>query len=301
MVDQPYIYHFPDGNASIARLLVRRLVPGSIPGTTMEDVVTARARYRLLDRAGNQVRIRLSSTVIRVKEEPGGVTVSYVRGGRAVRVRGRHCVLACWHGVIPLLCPELPAAQQEALRYGVKVPLLYTNVAVRNWRPFAAAKVGEIRAPASYWLTARLDFPVSLGRYQFTKGPDQPAVIFMERTPCQPGLPAREQHRRGRLELLATPFSTLERQVRSQLGRMLGGHGFDPARDVAGITVNRWSHGYSYEYNALWDPIWEPGKAPNEIARRPFGRITIANADAAAYAYTNASIDEAERAVRELR
>ncbi|MBL8988230.1 MAG: NAD(P)-binding protein [Gemmatimonadetes bacterium] len=299
-VDEPYIYHFPDGNASIARLLVRRLVPGSIPGSTMEDVVTARARYGRLDRPDNACRIRLGATVVRVTETGGDVRLTYVRNRKAERVRARRCVLACWHGVIPHLCPELPAEQKAALKYGVKVPLLYTNVAVRNWKAFAAAKVAEIRSPSAYWLTAGLDFPVSLGSYRFTAGPDQPAVLFLERTPCKPGLPERDQHRAGRLELLATPFATYEREVRGQLARMLGGFGFDPARDIAGITVNRWSHGYTYEYNALWDPVWEPGKAPHEIARRPFGRITFANADAAAFAYTNASIDEAHRAVGEL-
>ena len=32
-------FHFPDGNASIARLLVRRLVPAAIRGRSAEDVV----------------------------------------------------------------------------------------------------------------------------------------------------------------------------------------------------------------------------------------------------------------------
>jgi spermidine dehydrogenase len=35
-------------------------------------------------------------------------------------------------------------------------------------------------------------------------------------------------------------------------------------------------------------------------ARKPFGRIAIANSDAAAYAYTDAAIDQAHRAVREV-
>lgn len=300
-VDEPYIHHFPDGNASIARLLVRRLIPGSVPGSTMDDVVTARANYGALDRSGGRVRLRLSSTVVHVAEGSGEVTVSYVRGSEAESVTAGHCVLACWHGVIPHLCPSLPAPQREAMRYGAKVPLLYTNVALHNWRAFAAAKVSEIKAPGNaYWLNASLDYPVSMGRYRFAASPDDPILVFMERTPCKPGLPERDQHRAGRYELLATPFATFEREVRSQLGRMLGAHGLDPARDIAAITVNRWSHGFTYEYNALFDPAWAPGQAPNEIARRPFGRITIANADAGSFAYTNGAIDEADRAVREL-
>ena len=299
-LEEPYIFHFPDGNASVARLLVRRLVPGSIPGSSMEDVVTASCRYGALDRPANRTRIRLSSTVIRVREARGGVGVTYVRDGKAQSVRAGRVVLACWHGVIPHLCPEMPAEQRKALVYGVKVPLLYTNVALRNWKAIAAARVSEVRAPGSYWSAAMLDFPVSLGSYHFSANPDQPVLLFMERTPCKPGLTEKAQHRAGRNELLATPFATYEREIRSQLTRMFGSFGFDAARDIAGITVNRWSHGYAYEYNPLEDPIWAPGQAPHEIARKRFGRIAIANADAAAYAYTDAAIDQAYRAVQEL-
>ena len=122
----------------------------------------------------------------------------------------------------------------------------------------------------------------------------------MLRTPCSPGLPARDQHRAGRVELLATPFATFERNIRDELGRMLGPAGFDPARDVQAITVNRWAHGYAYFYNSLWDPDWPEGQRPCVLGRRPFGRIAIANSDAAARAYTDAAIDEAHRAVQEL-
>jgi spermidine dehydrogenase len=125
-------------------------------------------------------------------------------------------------------------------------------------------------------------------------------VLFMLRTPCRPGLPARDQQRAGRAELYATPFAVIERNVRDQLARMLGGAGFDPARDIAAITVNRWAHGYAYEYATLWDPDWPAGRSPAELGRKRFGRIAIANSDAAASAYTDAAIDQAHRAVAEL-
>jgi spermidine dehydrogenase len=302
--DEPYIFHFPDGNATIARLLVRAMIPGVLDGSSMTDIVTARARYRMLDLPNRPVRLRLNSTVVGVRHVApnarGDVAVTYVRDGKAYTVKAGQCVLACWHGVIPYICPELPAAQKEALRYGVKVPLLYTNVALRNWTSLSRQGVHSISAPGSYWTRAEMDFPVSLGGYQYARGPEDPALLFMVRTPCKPGLPARDQQRVGRAELLGTPFPRLERQVRDQLARMLGPGGFDPARDIAGITVNRWSHGYAYEYNSLWDPQGPAGQSPCEIARKRRGNITIANSDAAAYAYTNAAIDQAWRAVREL-
>jgi spermidine dehydrogenase len=302
--EEPYIFHFPDGNASIARLLVRVLIPGAVPGNTMEDVVTARADYSRLDRVGTGVRIRLNSTVVNVKHTGAGtakeIEVAYVRGKKLQSVRAKQCVLACYNTMIPYLCPELPEKQKEALAYLVKAPLVYTHVAIRNWTSFEKLGVRQIEAPGSYHVYTALDFPVSLGDYSFPSKPEEPMVLFMIRTPCKPGLPMRDQNRAGRAELLRTPFSTFERNVRDQLGRMLGSAGFDPARDIDGLTVNRWAHGYAYSYNPLFDPDWAEEEKPWVVGRKPFGQIAIANSDAGASAYTDVAIDQAYRAVSEL-
>ena len=306
--EEPYIFHFPDGNASIARLLVRSLLPDVIPGSSMEDVVTAKADYSKLDAEASSVRIRLNSTVVHVQQlNTAGtskeVRVAYVRGGKSHTVAAKNCILACYNGMIPYLCPELPEKQKEALSYGVKAPLVYTHVALRNWTSFANLGIHHIVAPGAYHTYTALDYPVSLGGYQFPGKPEDPMVLFMLRTPCKPGLPKRDQHRAGRVELLQTPFSQFERNIRDQLARMLSGGGFDPARDIEGITVNRWAHGYAYEfnpYNALFDPEWKDGEQPWVVGRKRFGRIAIANSDAAATAETDAAIDQAHRAVQEI-
>jgi spermidine dehydrogenase len=305
--EEPYIFHFPDGNASVARLLARSLIPGAVPGQDMEDVVTARADYGRLDDPASAVRLRLNSTVVHVQNARQGpasaakeVEVDYVRGGKLLSVRSRHCVLACYNAMIPYLCPELPQRQKDALAYLVKAPLVYTHVALRNWTSFSKLGIHQIVAPGGYHTHTALDFPVSLGGYKFPSSPEQPMVLFMLRTPCRPGLPMRDQYRAGRIELMGTPFETFERNIRDQLARMLGGAGFDPARDIEGITVNRWAHGYAYTPNALFDPEWKPGEQPWILGRKRFGRIAIANSDAGADAYTNVAIDQAHRAVREL-
>ncbi len=303
--EEPYIFHFPDGNASIARLMVRAMIPGAVPGSTMEDVVTARADYSRLDREGSAVRIRLNSTVVNVKHTSAGaakeVEIAYVRGKKLQAVRAKQCVLACYNGMIPYVCPELPEKQKEALAYLVKAPLVYTHVAIKNWTSFEKLGVRQIESPGSYHVYTALDFPVSLGDYTFPGKPEEPMVLFMLRTPCKPGLPMRDQNRAGRAELLRTPFSTFERNVRDQLGRMLGSAGFDPARDIDGLTVNRWAHGYAYSYNPLFDPDWAEEDKPWVVGRKPFGQIAIANSDAGASAYTDVAIDQAYRAVAELR
>ena len=299
--EEPYIFHFPDGNASVARLLVRALIPEAVPGTTMEDVVTAKADYSKLD-ANGAVNIRLNSTAVQVLHisEKKEVQVSYVRGGKTWRVTGKNCVLACYNGMIPYICAELPEHQKKALSYLVKEPLVYSHVALRNWTSFAKLNVHHIVAPGAYHTYTALDFPVSLGQYQFPSKPDEPAVLFMLRTPCKPGLSMRDQNRAGRAELMQTPFATFERNIREQLARMLGGAGFDPAKDIEGITVNRWAHGYAFTPNPLFDPDWKEEEKPWVVGRKPFGRIAIANSDAGANAYTDEAINQAWRAVSEL-
>jgi len=308
---EPYIHHFPDGNASIARLLVREMIPAVAPGNTMDDVVTARFDYSKLDRASSPIRLRLESTVVGVEhdgdpESAKRVGITYVRGGRAYRVLGHSCVLACDHAMIPYLCPELPAPQREALALQVKTPMLYTTVALRNWQAWKKLGIGAAVAPGSYHINAILDFPVSLGGYSFAKGPDDPIAVHMERFPhrSNEGLTLREQTRIGRREMLTTSFETIERSIRSQLAGMLAAGGFDPARDIEGITVNRWPHGYSYTwYNPLFDPVYEDDddeRYPHFRARKRFGRIAIANADAGANAMFETAVEQGYRAVTEL-
>jgi len=313
--DEPYIFHFPDGNASVARLLVRALIPAAMPGSTMEDVVTARADYSKLDQKDASVRLRLNSTAVHVTHVASGngassggssssgekeVEITYSRGGALQSVRAKNCVLACYNMMIPYICPELPEKQKEAMAYLVKTPLVYTHVALRNWTAFSKLGVHQIVAPGGYHTLTALDFPVSVGQYTFPSDPEQPMVLFMLRTPCRPGLPMRDQYRAGRVELMGTPFATFERNIRDQLGRMLGGAGFDPAHDIEGITVNRWAHGYAYTPNYLFDPEWTEEEKPWVAGRKPFGKIAIANSDAGANAYTNEAIDQAHRAVSEL-
>jgi len=301
--------HFPDGNATLARLLVRKLIPAAIPGRTQEDIGAAQVDYSALDRAGNATRIRLSSTVLNVRHDgdPGAareVIVNYDSAGKLYEVRGRACIMACWNMFIPYLAPELPQAQKEALAYNVKGPIVYTNVFLRNWRAFHKLGVHDVSCPTMYHDTVSLAEPCDLGDLRHPRTPDEPIAIRMMRTPGSPGLPRKDQHRIGRNELLNTPFETFERNIRDQLVRMFGAGGFDPARDILGIAVNRWPHGYSYTYNSLYDPIeWvftESDSRPCVRARQPFGLVSIANADAAASPHTDAAFLEAHRAVEEV-
>ncbi|MDB6042136.1 MAG: hypothetical protein JWM63_687 [Gammaproteobacteria bacterium] len=297
--------HFPDGNATIARLLVRSLLPGALPGRSAEDIVTARVDYSRLDRPDSPVRLRLNSTAVRAVNigDPATareVAVTYIRDGKTFNVRARGCVLAGYNAMIPYLCPELPEKQQAALHAAVKSPLVYTSVALRNWQAFKQLGVADVYAPGSYHSSFGLNSNVDIGGYRSPSSPDDPILIRMLRVPTQPGLTEHEQNKAGRTELLATPFATFERNIRDQLARTLGAGGFDPARDIAAITVNRWPHGYAAEFNPLFEPELPQAEQPQVVGRAKFGRITIANSDAGAAAYTDSAIDQAHRAVGEL-
>jgi spermidine dehydrogenase len=299
---EPYIYHFPDGNASIARLLVRSLVPAAIPGRTMEDLVLARARYDLLDRAESKVRIRLSSTAVRVVNGDDHADVGYVDNSSRTlhRVRARHVVLACFNMLIPHLLAGLEASQADALRRNVKAPLVYTNVLVRNWEPWVKLGVHEIYGVASHHSRVKLDYPVAIGGYRNSRDPSQPILLHMVHVPVVPGIDEpRSELRAARGLLLNASFADHEQAIRRDLSRMLGPGGFDDRRDILAITVNRWSHGYAWGMNSL---VEEEGEADSamRLARRRVGRVSIANSDAGWAAYAHAAIDEAYRAVGEL-
>ena len=303
--EEPYIFHFPDGNAGVARALVRALIPDALAGNTMEDLTIGKVDYSKLDRASNSARIRLNSSAVDVRHTPNqsDVDVTYIRNGKPERVRGKHVVMACYNSIIPHIVPEVQANQREAIEQAQKTPLVYINIAVRNWRAMAEFGCNNIYIPKpSLMYSFGLDFPVSIGEYAFTSGPEQPAVLHGTFLPTMPdqGLTQKEQNHLGQKRIFEMSFDDYESRITRQLDGALGGAGFDVERDIAGITVNRWPHGYAYEYNELFDPPdFGPDKGPHIAGRAQIGRISIANSDSQAYAYVNGAIDAAYRAVQE--
>jgi spermidine dehydrogenase len=297
---EPYIHHFPDGNASLARLLVRELIPGVAPGNTMDDIVLAPFRYERLDLPENKVRIRLDSTCVNVKDRKGGAEIAYVRNGEAHRVRAGRAILACFNSAIPYMMPDLPQEQRNALLHNVKAPLVYTKVVVRNWEPWVKLGVHEISGPMSFHCRVKLDYPVSMGGYRHPRRPSEPIGLHLVHVPNEmnPGMEDRDMFRIGRMKLLDMSFADFETRIRDELDRMLGPGGFSSGRDIAAITVNRWAHGYAYGGNSLFDP--DDVDDIREKARAPHGRVAIASSDAAWSAYAHSAIDQARRAVDEV-
>ena len=299
--DEPYIFHFPDGNASVARLLVRALIPGSVPGSSMEDVVLAKVNYSLLD-GDSTTKIRLNSTVVDVSHtsDSSAVDITYVRKHDVHTIRANKCILACYNSAIPYLCSELPKKQVDGLKYNVKIPLTYTKVMIPSWKVFADLGLDFVYYTDAFYKQVELAYPVSIGDYKFNKSPDGSMVLHMCHSHHSKDIKGPDQWREGRRRLLSTPFSVYEDHVKDQLDSALGGGGFDSDRDISAITVNRWPHGYSYSSDLIWEPDWENEESkPWVIGRQQYGRISIANSDAGASADTNSAITHGIRAAQE--
>ncbi len=302
-----YFLHFPDGNASIARLLVSRLIPAAVPGKqSMDTIVQAKISYDQLDREESKLRMRLRSVAVRVRhdsedpEHATSVKIAYLRDGKTNVVRASYCILACYNALVPALIPEIPEKQKEALAYPVKVPMMYTNVLLRQWTAFQKLGVSNISSPCMYYQDLELDPGTMAGGYSGVTKPEEPILVHMVRNPNKPGLPRKEQNRAGQQELLTMTFEQHELEIRKQLNRILSPGGFDAANDILAITVNRWPYGYAYTYDTLADPDVPQEQRPHVAGRKRFGRVCIANSDAGAAAFTNQAIDEANRAVGEI-
>jgi len=299
---------FPDGNSSIARLLVRALVPESFPELAADadpfGIVTAQLDYGSLDQSTSPARLRLNSTAVHVANaaDGAGVMVDYVNGGRLQRVSARQAVLACYNAIIPYIAPELPAPQKSALAQCVKRPMLVVNTVLRNGQALQKLGIKGAQLPGSFLQNVFLVTGVNVGDYHPDWRPEDACVMqsFASFGSPQPGAGLASHARAARAQMLAMPFEDYEREVRRVLASLLGPGGFDAERDILAITVNRWPHGYARDHLDLEDAAWNAEPAPEVVGRQRFGRIAIANSDAGADAYTHAAIDQAWRAVSEL-
>ena len=293
---------WPDGNASLVRLMVARLLPHVAPNVTPDNVALAAFNYAALDEPERAVRVRLNATVVNTVNTETGARITYVENGKLKEINAKHTVLACYHSVIPHLCPSLPEPQKDALNYQVKIPLILTNVLIRNTDALDKLGVDGISCPGRLHARLFLFKGINNGGYEHPMDDSGPVslVFWGAISPPEDAVDLKSQLRASRKKLLAMSFEDFEREVRTVLDDLLGPAGFDVNEDLLAITVNRWPHGYSYEYMDLWDPDWAEGEAPHEIARQTFGAIAIANSDAGASAYTHVAIDEAYRAIGEL-
>jgi len=298
---------FPGGNTTIARLIVKALIPAAFAGDPSPDGVTRNAiNFAAIDRAESKSRIRLGSTVLHVSHEgdpasADSLQLIYEKDGKLLRVRARSAVMAGGNWTTKHIIADLPSAQKIAYSQFFRSPCVMANIAVRNWRFLAKLGISGCR-----WFGGDIGNYFELRRMALVGDvppqitPDSPVVLTVKILFSYPGLSTETQGHRGRGELLATSFREYERRIRNQFSQMFSHVGFDAQRDIAGIVLNRWGHAYLSPQPGFFFGIG--GKpAPREVLRAaPFGRITFANTDLAGAMDHRFSILEARRAVSQL-
>jgi spermidine dehydrogenase len=297
---------FPGGNTGIARLMVKTLIPRSIAGDGgMEAVCRNDINFAALDQPNSKARIRLNSTAVWVKhdgepEKSESISILYTRAGKTYRVKARTAVMAGGGWTTRHVTRDLPQAQQQAYSQFYRSPCMMANVALRNWRFLYNMGITGFRWFEGVGNYTEVRKTALVGADAATISPDSPVVLPLKVLYAYPGLPIAEQGQRGRAEMLATPFSEYERQIRQQFTNMFGRTGFDARRDIAGIILNRWGHAYLNPQPGFF--FGKDGKpAPSDVLRAtPFGRIVFANTDLAGIMDHRSSILEAERAVGQL-
>ncbi len=297
---------FPDGNGGLARLITKTLIPESIAGEhSLEDVCRNAVNFAALDRPGGAARIRLDSTAVWVKHEGDPaksdlVTIAYTRGGKNYRVTARSVVMAGGSWTTRHIVRDLPQDHKAAYSQFYRAPCMMANIAVRNWRFLYQMGISGCQwfeGLGNYMQVRKL---ATCGADGPTISPDSPTVLTIKVLYSYPGQPTEQQGHAGRAEMIATPFREYERQIRQQFTDMFARSGFDGARDIAGIILNRWGHAYLSPAPGFF--FGKDGKpAPGDVLRAaPFGRIAFANTDLSGVADHRSSIIEADRAVGQL-
>jgi spermidine dehydrogenase len=297
---------FPGGNATIARLMAKTLIPEAIDGQhDVESVCRNSVNFGALDASTNQSRIRLASTVISVQHDGDSniaktVTVVYLKEGKLHRVKTRSVVMAggCW--TTKHIVKDLPGTHREAYAQFYRSPCMMANVALRNWHFLYKMGISGCRwfeGIGNYFEVCKLALT---GIESETIGPDSPVVLSLKILYPFPGHSTEDQGNMGRAQLMQTSFAEYETRIREQFTDMFSSYGFDANRDIAGIILNRWGHAYLSPQPGFF--FGKDGKpAPREILRRaPFGRIAFANTDLAGAMDHRYSILEAKRAVQQL-
>ena len=291
---------FPDGNHTLARSLLKKLIPDAISGSSdIASLVSASLSPERFDHPDNTVRLRLNTMVADArhtgKDQVEIVCMSHGHS-RPVRLSANHLIMTGWGPVTRRIIPELPTEQTEALKHYNQASLLYINLLLRNWRPMAEIGVDQMLWPGGYGTWMQISDPVRIGQYQPEYHPDQPIGFRIHKVLTKPGRPAREQLSLNRMELERQSFQDIEKEVRSEMNRLFGSHGFDARRDILALHVNRWAHGYAFFH----DP--QPSGKLNEsfqIGRRQLGRISFAGSDAGGRANTQNAMIQGLRAAQE--
>ncbi|NMG67061.1 NAD(P)-binding protein [Azoarcus indigens] len=304
--DDLYLVSFPGGNATIARRLVKYLIPDAFAGERLSELILGKLNWNALDRANQPVRIRLSSTVVAVSHDgpadsAKGVTVTWLREGRLYKARARAVIMAGQQHANKYVCRDLPRAYYEAMATFHHAPMLTVNVALRNWRFLDKLGIASARwfEGFGWWTSLRRNVLVD-GRETMPLDPDKPAMMVQYNPFIVNGLnDVAQTCTAARMQLFHLPYADIEAGVRSQFQKMFGAAGFDARRDIAGIVANRWGHAYvTAQPGFFFGKDGQP--APREIIRTRFNRMAFCHAELTGAQMWETAAEEGDRAAKQI-
>ena len=281
-------FAFPGGNSGVARLLLKHLINGAIPG----DAITTPVRTASLDRTDNVVRLRQDAVAVRADEDG----VVYYKGGRFYRARAKAVVLATGsHSARHLIEHLADRRRMDAWRRFNTVPAAVANVAVRSAAPFVDLGLGYNQ----YWWGSKFwaDFVTADWASARRTKRDRPTVLtFFDGNQAGPSELAAE-----RFKLLSTPFGDYEQALREDLSRMMRGTSFDFDRDVTAIYLYRWGHAMIMPTPGhIFGTGTSRDEAPRRIATAPMGRISFAGQDTEGTPSLECALASGRRAAQEV-
>jgi spermidine dehydrogenase len=294
-------HSFPGGNDGFARYFVKAIMPWAIEGDgVFESILNGRIRFDQLDQPGRPGRMRLGASVVSVTHEtPNDVAVVYRKDGQLSRVRAHGVVMATGAWVNGYVVRDLPAAHRAAAGSFVHAPFLVANVALRNWRFLEKLGVTACRYQGEFGFSCNLRQPMEVGDYRPPLDPRRPALLTFYVPFYSPGKPPRVQATIGRTELLTTTFAEYERRIRRQMADLFSAAGFDPARDIAGIVLNRWGHAYVAPGPGFY--FGQNGAAAaRDVIRVPHGRIAFGHSELRGNQHWGPAADEGARALQQV-
>lgn len=297
----PAIYSFPGGNTGYLRHIVKYLIPKSIRGgTSFGEILNNPIDFAALDKSGASVRIRLNSTVINVRHEgePSAsdhVLVTYFKDGAARRVRAKSVVMSIGGWVARRIVSDMPEHILNAYNEFHHGPVLVVNVALRNWRFLDALGISAARWFEGFGAFCSIRRPMIVDEATQPFDPEKPTVLTLYVPFNFPGHPIATQGSLGRHSLLSKSYADYEAEIIGQMNVMFAAAGFDAARDVAGIVLNRWGHAYIAPQPGFY--FGQNGApAPKEVVKEGFGRIQFGHSELGARMNYRNAIAEGGRA-----
>jgi spermidine dehydrogenase len=301
-----YLASFPGGHAGTARHFLKKIMPAALQGEyRMADILNSPVQWDQLDKAGESVRMRLSSTVVAVMHEgepssSKGVLITYSKGGKLYRVRAKAAILCGQQHANRHICRDISAEYREAMNAFHHAPVLTVNVALRNWKFLEKLGVASARwfEGFGWWVSLRRNLEIP-GQKTQPLDPSKPVVLTMYNPFPLPGVPFPQQCTAARMQLFGMSYADIESQVRQQFTKLFGDYGFDANRDIAGIITNRWGHAYVVDPPGFF--FGKDGKpAPKDVLRNRFHRLAFGHSELTGMQMWETAAEEGHRAATQV-